>query len=278
MPKVFISYSWDNPNHKSWVRDLAASLREDGVEVILDQWDLILGDSLTQFMEKAISESDYILIICTPNYKRKADNRIGGVGYEENIITAQSIHINNKRKFIPILRKGSWRESAPIWLMDRMYEDLSGAPYSEENYIHLLATIHNIEIPAPPIGEMPLNKINKFHDSLFNKNVSKLHKDDEFNLEKENHKEQIVKDLNSVHNVMSALKEAVTIGECKVLDNRLSQFNSELDRNCIKDYLYNGNQRQRNYAALYFKRKGYYQLLMEAYEDGKIDKTQAFSR
>ena len=45
-PKVFISYSYDTPEHKQWVSELGAKLRRKGVEVILDQWHLRLGDDL----------------------------------------------------------------------------------------------------------------------------------------------------------------------------------------------------------------------------------------
>jgi hypothetical protein len=37
MPRVFISYSWDDEDHKRWVRDLAARLRTHGIETLLDQ-------------------------------------------------------------------------------------------------------------------------------------------------------------------------------------------------------------------------------------------------
>jgi hypothetical protein len=46
----------------------------------------------------------------------------------------------------------------------------------------------------------------------------------------------------------------------------------------IKDYLFNGAQIQRNYAALYFKRKGFIDLLDEAVALGKIDRAQAYSK
>ena len=39
-PTVFISYSHDNEDHKSWVLKLASDLRSHGVNAILDQWDL----------------------------------------------------------------------------------------------------------------------------------------------------------------------------------------------------------------------------------------------
>ena len=65
-PKVFISYSWDTENgddeHKKWVRDLATKLRSHGVDVILDQFDLRLGDDLPFFMEQGLTISH--LVIC----------------------------------------------------------------------------------------------------------------------------------------------------------------------------------------------------------------------
>ena len=52
LPKVFISYSHDNPNHKQWVASLAIKLRENGVDAVLDQWDLYPGEDVPVFMEK----------------------------------------------------------------------------------------------------------------------------------------------------------------------------------------------------------------------------------
>jgi hypothetical protein len=65
-PKAFISYSWDGDDHKTWVKSMAARLRGDGVDVTLDQWEVVPGDQLPKFMEKAIRENSYVLIVCTP--------------------------------------------------------------------------------------------------------------------------------------------------------------------------------------------------------------------
>ena len=43
VPRVFVSYSHDSQAHKDWVLKLATRLLANGVEVILDQWDLRLG-------------------------------------------------------------------------------------------------------------------------------------------------------------------------------------------------------------------------------------------
>ena len=47
-PRVFVSYSHDTEPHKDWVLQLATRLVANGVDVILDQWDLTLGGDLPQ--------------------------------------------------------------------------------------------------------------------------------------------------------------------------------------------------------------------------------------
>ncbi len=141
-----------------WVRDLAARLRHDGVAVILDQWHAVPGDQLPEFMEKAIRDNDYVLIVCTPNYRTKSDERKGGVGYEGDIITAELFANRNNRKFIPILVGSDWNSSAPSWLKGKYYISLNGNPYSEDQYDDLLATIHRTRPTAPPIGSPPKPK------------------------------------------------------------------------------------------------------------------------
>ncbi len=152
MVKVFISYSWDNDTHKEWVRNLATRLRRDGVDVTLDQWHIVPGDQIPEFMERAVRESNYVLIICTHRYKERSDNRQGGVGYEGDIMTAEGINTRNQRKFIPILKQPSWAESAPSWLSGKYYIDLSSSPYSEAQYDDLLTTLLGKRPKAPPLG------------------------------------------------------------------------------------------------------------------------------
>jgi len=154
-PKVFLSYSWDSDLHRKWVRELAERLRSDGADVILDQWHLAPGDRLATFMESSVRESDLVIIVCTSEYKRKADNRVGGVGYEGSMMTGELLTERNERKFVPVLRGGVWIDCAPTWLLDKYYVDLSGDPYPEARYRDLLATVHNQRPKAPPIGPVP---------------------------------------------------------------------------------------------------------------------------
>lgn len=153
MPTVFISYAWDDDAHTKWVRKLATRLRQDGIDVSLDQWDAVPGDQLPQFMESSIRENDYVLIVCTPNYKQKSDLRKGGVGYEGDVITAELFAKGNQRKYIPILRGENWDASAPSWVAGKFYISMNQNPISESAYADLIATITNTRAKKPALGK-----------------------------------------------------------------------------------------------------------------------------
>ena len=91
-----------------------------------------------------------MLIICTPMYKNKADNRTGGVGYESHIISEEMYRKHNESKFIPILRNGTFDNVMPRFCAGKLGVDLSQNPYSEEEYKNLLATIWG-EKRKPPV-------------------------------------------------------------------------------------------------------------------------------
>jgi len=151
-PSAFVSYSWDDEDHKAWVRQLAERLRSDGVESTLDQWAAVPGDQLPEFMERAIAGSDYVLIICTPRYKYRSEAREGGVGYEGDIMTGELLQARHQRKFIPVLRCGKWEEAAPSWLAGKYYVDLRDGLQYETQYQDLLSTVLGTRPVAPPVA------------------------------------------------------------------------------------------------------------------------------
>jgi hypothetical protein len=159
-PNAFLSYAWENDAHRQWVREFATRLRADGVNVTLDQWDLRPGDQLPAFMERAVRENDYVIILCTPTYADRSNHRRGGVGYEGDIMTGEVITGQNQRKFIPVWRAGNhWEEAAPGWLRGKYYLDLCGDPYAEEQYLDLLTTLHGLRPAAPPLGQRPATAV-----------------------------------------------------------------------------------------------------------------------
>lgn len=152
-PKAFISYSWESDEHRIWVKSLAARLRGDGIETVLDQWELAPGDQLPRFMERSVRESDFVLIVCTPKYREKSDGRLGGVGYEGDVMAAEVATGTDRRKFIPLLRSDAWNSAAPSWLRGSYYLDVRGDSYSEENYIELVDTLHGRRDKVPPVAD-----------------------------------------------------------------------------------------------------------------------------
>src|SRR5271169_2870487 len=107
-------------------------------------------------MESSVRDSDYVVIICTPRYKERSDERRGGVGYEGHVITAEVFYYSdNQRKFIPVLRLGEWKAVAPAALLGKSYADLSGEPYRQSEYETLKNTLLQMLPGAPPIGTGP---------------------------------------------------------------------------------------------------------------------------
>ena len=153
-PKVFISYSHDSPEHKQWVLELGTKLVKKGVDTILDQWDLTPGDNFTQFMEVGVRDLDWVLVICTDNYVRRANNREGGVGYEVQIVTAQLVENLGIDKFIPIIRHASGQEKTPTFLGGRVYIDFTDDSQFNEKFNDLLHKLYEVPVEKKlPLGE-----------------------------------------------------------------------------------------------------------------------------
>ncbi|MEK6476055.1 toll/interleukin-1 receptor domain-containing protein [Catalinimonas sp. 4WD22] len=155
---VFISYSWDSPEHQEWVLNLAKNLIEKfGINVILDQFELSAGKDLTYFMESSIEEADKVLIILTPDYKLKAEGRKSGVGYETSMITQEIFESPiSKVKFIPILRKGSLNISAPKFLKSKVYHQMDDDNLFINKLYDLTRIIYEKTLlEKPKLGKIP---------------------------------------------------------------------------------------------------------------------------
>ena len=164
-PKVFISYSHDSSEHMQWVLKLGTKLRQKGIDAILDQWDLGLGDDLTLFIEHGIRDSDRVLVICTDQYVRKANAGEGGVGYEQMIVTAQLVHDLGTDKFIPIIRQASRQEKTPTFLGTRVYADFRDENEFDAEYEKLLRELYDKPaVEKAPLGGKP--SFAKQEDSL----------------------------------------------------------------------------------------------------------------
>ncbi|OIV40358.1 toll/interleukin-1 receptor domain-containing protein [Flavobacterium johnsoniae] len=155
---VFISYSWDNTEHQEWVLNLAKDLTEKyGIIVILDQYQLNTGSDLPYFMEQSIEKADKVLIILTPNYKTRAEERKKGVGYESTMITQEIFESDiTKIKFLPILRIGTSETSSPKFLKSKVYQNMVDDKKYFEELLKLAKLIYDHPIiERPKLGAIP---------------------------------------------------------------------------------------------------------------------------
>lgn len=159
VPNVFISYSHDTQAHKKWVLELAQRLRNSGVDAILDQFRVGLGDDLGGFMEKSVAESDRIIMVCTDNYVTKANSGLGGVGYEKMIMTAEYMTNIDSNKVIPLIRQNG-THNVPTFLQTRLHINFSREDEYELQFDNLLREIHQAPLfKEPPVGNNPFESV-----------------------------------------------------------------------------------------------------------------------
>lgn len=164
--RVFVSYSW---TIKDDVKHLVDCIIRDGVEVVVDFYDLKLGEDKYSFMERSVNDDtiDRVLIICDKTYADKANKRTGGVGDETVIITPKLYENKGTNRFIPIAFEKDSNGNAyiPTYIESRIYIDLSDDTTYESNYEQLLREIY--QKPAfrrPVLGKMPEYLNDEVHD------------------------------------------------------------------------------------------------------------------
>ena len=160
-PKVFISYAWGNNENQQRVIDFASSLMSCGIDVILDRWNLKEGNDKYAFMEKCVTDLSVtnVLLLLDKNYTDKANARIGGVGDETQIISAEVYGKVEQSKFLPIIfAKGENGEIyKPAYLQSALHVDLSDADTYDGNFQYLVKLLYGVEIyKKPDLGKKPI--------------------------------------------------------------------------------------------------------------------------
>jgi hypothetical protein len=82
----------------------------------------------------------------------------------------------------------------------------------------------------------------------------------------------------AVDTLMHVLHAQDDFATSRLVDFALGLIDTGEGEGRLRHYLFQGTPVQRNYAALYFKRRGRVGLLDEAVAQGKIDTVQAYSR
>ncbi|MEW9924178.1 toll/interleukin-1 receptor domain-containing protein [Clostridium butyricum] len=156
IPKVFISYSWDNDLHKDWIVMLTNNLRKHGIDANFDRGVTQKGTiNLNRMMIENLRDNDFIIVVMTKNYKERAEGYKGGVGLETMLLGNEIL--SDTKKVIPLKRdQGLDNEIVPYYLNGLNYTDFSQDSRFEESFTELLYRILKVDqLELEPIGELP---------------------------------------------------------------------------------------------------------------------------
>lgn len=155
-PIVFISYSWDDEPHKKWVQKFAKDLTDNGIYVLFDQY-VEMGTDFPTFMEHGIKISSRVLIVGTPQYKERSEGVRSGAAYEGTIINSTFYNEGlNITKFIPCLRRGTFRDSFPQLVSTRKGFDFSNDVNYNDELMELCKRLYSeTGSTRPKLGPKP---------------------------------------------------------------------------------------------------------------------------
>jgi hypothetical protein len=145
---VFLSHS---SKDKPVVRDLAARLKQDGLRVWFDEWEIGLGDSIPSKIEAGL-ENSRILVFCMS---------ASALGSDWAILEQQTVRfrdpLNRHRRFIPVRL-----DNAPIKGTLAQFKYVDWRVPGDEVYRALLAACSGVvpepgtpDPPAPPAVILP---------------------------------------------------------------------------------------------------------------------------
>ena len=132
----------------------------DGVDVVLDVYDLKQGDDKYAFMERMVTDPgvSHVLVFCEGEYARKANARSSGVGVESQIISEEIYEKVTQSKFIPIVCEfnDSGQAILPAFITSRVWVDFSTEEKVNENWEALIRRLYGRPLRSKPgLGSPP---------------------------------------------------------------------------------------------------------------------------
>jgi hypothetical protein len=173
-PRVFISYSHDSAEHEGAVLALANQLRVDGIDAVIDQYEQAPSKGWLRWMREQVDLADFVLVICTETYKRRAEGREApGIGLgvnREAVVIDQHIYDQGgaNTKFVAVVLRSSDLHLIPDFLKPYQTESVE----SESQYESLYRRITSQPaVEKPSLGHLrslPPRKVDPHHAVLHN--------------------------------------------------------------------------------------------------------------
>jgi hypothetical protein len=150
-PDCFISYAWGDKRWEQWVEgNLASDLQKAGISVILDRWENSrIGSNVARFVDR-IEKCSFVIVVGTPLYRRKYENRDTSTGY---IVAAELDLIANrltgtepqKDSVLPVLLEGEKTTSLPPLLHGRVFGDFRNERAYFAGAFDLILSLYGID-------------------------------------------------------------------------------------------------------------------------------------
>lgn len=165
-PRVFISYVGTDHENLTWVKMLATTLRQNGIDARLDVFHLKPGFDLPQWMTNEVILADKVLLVCDSHYMQKADFRKGGVGWETMIIQGDMLaQGDNKQKYIAIVREEQVEKALPIYVRSKFAVNWGKKEVSDTQLQELVLRLFDCDL-EPELGAVPAYVLDRLKRSV----------------------------------------------------------------------------------------------------------------
>jgi hypothetical protein len=162
--QVFISYAHDDVAHEERVRNFWWFLREKGIDARMDLPAAEHRQDWAEWMTREVRDADWILVVASPEYRRRAEGDAGpsegrGVQWEARLIRDR-FYADQKvglLSIIPVVLPGCSADGIPLWMGPAATTHYLIKRYTvngSEKLLRLLTGQH-WEI-QPPLGVMPI--------------------------------------------------------------------------------------------------------------------------
>ena len=141
-PKVFLSHASED---KKFVLDLASRLRQRGIDVWLDRWEILPGDSFVdKIFDEGIAQAKAVIVIISRHSVNKP-----WVREELNVAVVRKI--NKVSKLIPVVIDDS---KVPTVLQATLWERIGDLNKYDDSLDRIVLSIFG-QTDKPAIGEQP---------------------------------------------------------------------------------------------------------------------------
>ncbi|MEU0792196.1 SEFIR domain-containing protein [Amycolatopsis sp. NPDC005961] len=160
-PRVFITYSHDDERHRVLVREFATFLRADvGIDVRLDQWADDGRRDWSLWAIDQLAEADFVLVIASPDYKRRAEGteepHLGrGAQFEAAMIRDNITQDLPRatRRILPVVLPGRRVDEIPSFLNAHSTTHYEIKEFTPDGVAELLVAITGVaRFSLPDIG------------------------------------------------------------------------------------------------------------------------------